>query len=455
MLRARNTAKANGARQRLPARTFQQSLILSLFFHIFVVAVLLALPAPQPRQMRLPNREIVRRAEKIVWYTISRLPKIAPPAEIAKAPKSQGDRQPKLQSAIVQRGPQPVEQVVITAAPRFLDTVRAPDLVRFGTDFAPAVAPPKAPPKVFVPPATAKAETPAAVRAQQLLVEAVPPTVADPALTVEPPTSLPVSGLQAPSVPVPEPSKPAGVGQPATASVSALVINRTLVPDGPPQVPEPKPGQIARAEETGPPAPRNTREDGGLRVPGVAIEGSNVPKAEPAAADPAGNSGREIVFESSRLGGAQNAISAPLRPSARTVPAHVEQIFKGRNVYTMVVPMRRVAAYSSDWVMWFGERGGANSEGRVRAPLPLVKRARSSPPSANSPDVRVRVLLLLDTEGRIKEVTVLSTTQPTANAQLLADLREWTFRPASRDGVAFEADVILEYSLRLAEAPAP
>ena len=51
-----------------------------------------------------------------------------------------------------------------------------------------------------------------------------------------------------------------------------------------------------------------------------------------------------------------STLSVPLHPASRTIPASIEGRFRGRNVYTMVIPIENLAEYSADWIIWFAER---------------------------------------------------------------------------------------------------
>jgi hypothetical protein len=160
--------------------------------------------------------------------------------------------------------------------------------------------------------------------------------------------------------------------------------------------------------------------------------------------------GREVVYQTARLGSVRNSLSVPLRPFARAVPPYIEAHFAERNVYTVLLPMFGMGEYGSDWVLWFGERNPNPAIGRVKAPLPKLKRqVRASRLTETCcPPVRIRALLLISKSGRISEVKIFSVSAPYAVPHAEEDLLAWEFTPATRDGQPIDTDAVVEFTLR-------
>jgi TonB family protein len=142
-------------------------------------------------------------------------------------------------------------------------------------------------------------------------------------------------------------------------------------------------------------------------------------------------------------------MSAPLRPSSRVLPISVEAQFANRNVYTLAIPAPNLPEYSGDWVMWFSE-GESNSEARaiIAAPVPDKKfTSPDQPASYSGPLVSASVQFsaTIDRKGRISAAKVLrSRAAADLQAEALAELNSWEFKPATRNGEPIDVEVVVE-----------
>jgi len=428
--------------------------LVSLLLHFVLVAALSQAP-PSSSVTNIPDEVLVIDPKKVLWYRFEDLPKVAPPKQMARAETPKSSEVSILQSVITDaEAPRAAQHVwVPLPAPEIKQVIPSPDMVKVQLQ----PDPPKPKPKEFQPPERRKQETPNVELADAPQIEIAGNTVPAPKLPVPPgsnPGELLVSRPLAlgerqivGSVPTVNPGTD---GVPGVAT--SVVLN--LTPPSVEPIPEVKisrPSRLSRAQETGPAAAADS--SGSLKVPNVAIEGKkNLPAS---AVAPAPNPdetkpGREVAYDSPQLGGVRNSISVPLRPFSRSVPGYVEKVFAGRNVYTMILPMARMAEYSGDWVVWFGERTEKAGLARVKAPLPRVKwqSDRERMAAGGRDEVRVRARTLIAADGKVKEVSILYCSKPDRSEQAKADLMGWQFQPATRDGEAFDTDALVEFTYR-------
>ena len=151
-----------------------------------------------------------------------------------------------------------------------------------------------------------------------------------------------------------------------------------------------------------------------------------------------------------------STLSAPLRPSSRTIPRNVDARFQGRNVYTMVVPIENLPAYAGDWIVWFAERQIVPGQTPLmRAPLPFRKmEPADEAPFTNSAQARVQIAAVLDKDGRLKNLAILARPVTITEQAVVQDLAAWEFKPATRDGVPIDVEVVIEIPFSLPGAVA-
>jgi TonB family protein len=63
----------------------------------------------------------------------------------------------------------------------------------------------------------------------------------------------------------------------------------------------------------------------------------------------------------------------------------------------------------------------------------------------------VEVSLVIDTTGKVVDAEVANSTSPAFEDSTLAALKQWTFKPAARDGTAYTSRVILPVRYRLTD----
>jgi hypothetical protein len=244
----------------------------------------------------------------------------------------------------------------------------------------------------------------------------------------------------------PPPNAPPGPGNPGNAQADIAIAGLhpsdklNALPDGA------RPGQFSRAPVVGEPA--SGAVGSGLMVPDLTIREDHSNPADAPHVTP----NRKAVLYADKIQGIPiSTLSVPLRPASRTIPGSIDARFRGRNVYTMVVPIENFAPYAGDWILWFAERQTQPGDAPfVRAPVPLRKFESVEPvlPGART-ELRVQMAAVIKRDGKIDGVALLRSLSPALEQAVLTDLAAWEFKPATRDGIAVDVDVVLEIPFSL------
>lgn len=421
--------------QRRPFPAFPASISLAL--HIFVLALSASVFSVSPLAHEL-GPAIVDESKRVIWVRFQKMPILQAPPEFRRTPVSQGNSR-SASRRIIARGKDPIaDRHILNLAPltTIAERVPHPDLIRIGANLSTVHEVPP-PPK------------PAATKVDSEQDREIPP-VAQPLAARRP------AGMRPP--PQRTTAAPNFVAPPSLDGISgSLPTGTTLVvlnedPSAIPAAstpPPPSSGKLSIGETGGDSSVRESAGKGGFLVPNISVEatGTNF-RADVPSSISRKVQVREISYQVARLGAARNMVSAPLRPSSRAVPPHVEKMFAGRSVFTLIIPMSKAEGYRADWVLWFGERGEAPSDGRVRPPLPDVKiEPDVADRTANSGLIRVRAAAVLGSDGVLRDVRILACSEPQAEVRAADDLLRWKFRPATRDGAAIEADLLIDFTI--------
>ena len=230
-----------------------------------------------------------------------------------------------------------------------------------------------------------------------------------------------------------------------SAALAIIGLNPVNVP----QMPVPEGSRPARIV-AGTPVPGATRPELGgrspIKAPDVSVEGS--PDSSPATviriplggpqAEPRAGLARVQMPE---VLPTTPHVSVPQWPSGRSLPAAVERHFQNRVVYMSVIP----TLSGEDWVVWFGETTATSLDARPLVRPPTLVRSAGLPPVPSYRDHgtgNIRVVGMLHKDGRLDATRELA--GPFLNRELAEALREWQFSPATRNGVAIDADAVIE-----------
>jgi len=234
-------------------------------------------------------------------------------------------------------------------------------------------------------------------------------------------------------------------GSVETAALAIIGLNPVDVP----QIPVPE-GSLPARIVAGIPVPGATRPELGgrspIKAPDVSVEGS--PTTSPATviriplggpqAEPRAGLARVQIPE---VLPTTPHVSVPQWPSARSLPAAVERHFQNRVVYMSVIPTLSGEA----WVVWFGETTATSLDARPLVRPPTLVRSAGLPPVPSYRDHgtgNIRVVGMLHKDGRLDAIRELA--GPFLNRELAEALHEWQFSPATRNGVAIDADAVSE-----------
>jgi hypothetical protein len=466
------------------------SLALSLLLHLVAASALLWFSDSGKTfaEPTLYEQMIEPHQDRIVWYHLQEIPKIFPesPSEPDRI------RAERLNTdVIIHNAPDAAhdDRLVWRAPDR-----KAPDQKALAADMiavergADATSKPERPiepkaasvetksaPKPFVAPVA----PPPAAAAQIRLVEAPPspdiPKLAIPdtdvsALTaggkvkysrrfVPPPPAerTPLAETAGGNLPFDAPSLPGSGG---ASDINALIVNTLHA--GPIDVAPPRQSAIS----AGPLAGNQSGGRSGTQIAGVTVipRTSAVDTVEASSKSPIiGPLKRPIEpaigsqpYVTTRIAPLEHTLSAPLPPSARTIPKSIEARFQGRVVYTILLPMKGLPGYAGDWIIWFAERppvDGGGSAAPMRAPLPLRKPMQAGAAVAVPPGV-VRLSASMKKDGKIDSVAVIGGAAGAEDAAV-RDIETWEFLPAMRNREPVDIDLILEIPFGISPRAAP
>ena len=427
-----------------------------------------------------PDEQVVApQNEHIVWYHLKEIPKISsdtteninqvraersnPDVIIHDAPDAAHDNR------LVLRTPDPKVPELKTPAADMIAVARGSDATKTPekpVEAKPAPVAARPDPKPFVAPTT----PPPAAAAQVKLLEP-PPTVDAPKLVIPdsslsaltaggkvryskrfvppPPAKRPAPNEVGGAGDLP-PDAPALPGSGGVSDVNALIVNviHSAAIDAPP----PRPSAVSVGPVTG--SGSDKGGPSGMQIGGVTVApgpGKPDTTTEASLKNPkdqlrrAPNAGSPPPYIVTRIAPLEHTVSAPLPPSSRNLPRLIEARFRGRIVYTMLLPMKGLPGYAGDWTIWFAERqyaAGGGSGAQMRAPLPVRKPIRADLALAVSPG-EVRLSATMNAAGKMDSIVAIDGSSPGAEAAI-ADLQSWEFLPALRNLEPVEIDLVVE-----------
>lgn len=415
--------------------------------------------------------------EHIVWYHLKEIPKISPDPTGETDPIRAERVNPDL---IIHDAPDAAHdnRLVLRTPDQKAPELKTPaaDMIAVarGSDVAPKPANPVEPKAAPVPdrpdpkPFVAPAAPPPAATAQVKLLEP-PPSLDSPKLVipdaslaaltaggkvrytrrfVPPPPTRDTPRADAGSGNLPF-DAPTLTGSGGASDINALIVNaiHSAAIDAPP----PRPSGISAGPVTGAASDKGSRS--GVQIGGVTVTpGQGKPDTTEASLKNPKDQLQRIPDRSTtppyittRIAPLEHTVSAPLPPSSRNLPKMIEARFRGRIVYTMLLPMKGLPGYAGDWTIWFAERqyvNGGGSGAPMRAPLPIRKPVRTDLALEVSPG-EVRLSATMNTAGRMDSVAAIEGSGLAVDAAI-ADLESWEFLPALRNLEPVEIDLVVE-----------
>jgi hypothetical protein len=420
-----------------------KSFAASLGVHSAIVTLLVSVSSLQPQEI-ITREEVFRPQDhKIIFYDFRRkTPEVRPLKKVGKANAPHGAE--VSEKTIIATSPKArsKEQLIWTPAPKIEipHDLPIPNLIASVKTAPPPEEPkpvpepqpaPKPPPRAFIPPAPKpKLPLPAPVQLSSSDLPSASPISA---------MSLPNASM-APILSTLVVAAPAPVAKPGEDKVDVAVASLHPVPSES-EVPEGARGaKFSQAPEKGRAA------SGDVDRASVTVPNLTMHEEKKSVVVPVPKPTRTIVYAERIRSIPSSTLSVPLRPAARTIPRALELRFQGRSVYTMVVPIENLPAYSGDWIVWFAEHDQKlGTAPLVRAPLPYRKfELIDTPVSSARTEQRIQIAAVVKQDGQLEDIAVLTKAAPGVTRAALEDLASWEFKPASRDGAPITVDVVIE-----------
>jgi hypothetical protein len=422
------------------------SLLASLGVHGTLIGLLWILPSGESK--RPIYDELIRPKEhNITYYDFRKpLPDVTPSKPKVRSPQPRGSEVSKQTIIATSPKAKSEKQLIFTPAPKLElpQDLPAQDLVmKAASSILALPAPPKEPPKQlksFQPP-------PRAVQEPKLTPQAALPP--PPIISASAGARVPIRTGPVVLAPPPLPQPPSLDG---TNDVNIAVANLDIIAKSLPAIPDgARPAQFSKAPTKGPEASGDA-DDSSLKVPDLTIRRDKTAPAKAPAEPPAM---RTILYSDRVRGIPLTGLSVPLRPANRTIPAAIDARFRGRNVYTTVIPIEHLPTYSGDWIVWFAEQEAKPGETPLmRAPVPFKKvEPVRDPPPANQATRRVQVAAKLDKSGKLNGVSVVTAAIPGLAEAVIEDVTSWEFKPATRNGLAVDVEVVIEIPFNFLPLP--
>ena len=446
--------------------TKSRSFVFSVLFHVAIGAALILVSNTVVATPSRPIYDTIIQPEekKIVWRHLqAELPNIDSSTKRPKQGPARG-RTRSRQVAIADSKDGSHSEFVWQDTPVELPKpVKAPNLIAL---HPPSVAepPPPPPPKLrdFVPPPTAPKPQP--TQAAPLNVPSAPSAAINPQLTANLPSVVVTGQLKVYRPFVAPPAQKTGAGtaagtdaksapdapnttQTSNANIAAINLDRLLGES--PVVPGRRPGNFSAAPAEGDPS---VERGAPSLVPGLTTRGRNPGDSEPAVKPEAPSvPKRELLYREIMSHAMGSSLSVPLPPGARRIPDAIDSQFRNRPVYTMIVPAPKLPQYAGDWIVWFGEQKPSGSVVQVHAPLPEKMLVPDTPGYSWGTEADLLIKLVIDETGHVQTPTIIKIPADVSPQVALEDVREWQFKPATRNGVAISVDAILDIPFRRAQ----
>jgi TonB family protein len=241
------------------------------------------------------------------------------------------------------------------------------------------------------------------------------------------------------------PAPPAPV-QPPQGNLAARV---SMSPEG-------KPGATG--------APVDSGSRGGMSAVGISISGGN-PSAN------ASSGGAKIIAPTRKLMTRPDPKAESEDVAERTGPpdfaalppgAKPEAVFAYKRVYTLNVNMPNLNSATGSWILNFSElhtdsdyRHHAQETAELSGPVPLQKVDPQYPPTLVSERVAGEVILyaVIRRDGSVDGIQLVRGIDEQLDANAIKALRQWKFRPGTKQGTPVELEAIVHIPFRLPEYP--
>jgi TonB family protein len=126
-----------------------------------------------------------------------------------------------------------------------------------------------------------------------------------------------------------------------------------------------------------------------------------------------------------------------------------------------VIPIENMPVYSGDWIVWFAEREPHPGETPLMyAPTPFRKlEVIEEAVASNRVRQRIQVAAIVSKDGKLSNVALVTNAGPAVEHAATQDVASWEFKPATRNGVPIDVEVVIEVPFNLpspaASTPSP
>ena len=325
------------------------------------------------------------------------------------------------------------------------------------------------------------------MRLSDMNIAQLEPTVAEPQIMLTPARALPKLGNdQGEGAPAPTPPLGSGTNANAVGQMIALGINPTI-PTGPVNVPSGnRRGEFAAGPEGKAGAPgtpdikaggtgsggegttpaNGAGKSGNDSSPGISVGGPAAPTTTaviaaaaplPPSKPPISAEQKQMLASLSRPSMAELARgtaadrSPPDSPSGRIE----DKVFGGKKYYSMTLNMPNLTSAGGSWIVRFAELGETTRSGELTAPVALTKVDPAYPPDLMRDRIEgtVTVYAVIHSDGTVGELRVLRGIDDRLDANAMAALSHWRFRPGTKNGAPVELEAVVQIPFVLRKLP--
>jgi TonB family protein len=208
--------------------------------------------------------------------------------------------------------------------------------------------------------------------------------------------------------------------------------------------------------------PPNSGAATGKNAVGISISGGN---------PPANASGAKIIAPPRRLmtrpdpkGESEDVAERTGPPDFASLPPGVkpETVFAYKKVYTLNVNMPNLNSATGSWILNFSELHSdsesthhARETAELSGPVPLQKVDPKYPQTLVNERVAGEVILyaVIRRDGSVGGIQVVRGVDQQLDANAISALRQWKFRPGTKQGTPVELEAIVHIPFRLPEYP--
>jgi TonB family protein len=132
-----------------------------------------------------------------------------------------------------------------------------------------------------------------------------------------------------------------------------------------------------------------------------------------------------------------------------------EKILSGKEVYTTHIDLPNLTSATGSWILNFAQLQEDRTlsykwKGKLSAPVPLRKVDPKYPPALVREHVDGEVILyaIIRKSGAVDSIQLVRGIDPQLDKNAMDSLAQWQFRPAAREGVPTDVEVVVYIPFR-------